>query len=114
MAVESPVRTESLPRIARTPFYYGWVILAVAALANFTSAPGQTYTFSVFLDSFTGELGLSSTLVATLYLAGSLTAAGMMVFVGRSLDRFGPRVMLVFAALCLGLGALWMWRVTEA
>lgn len=111
MASTTEPGSESLPRIARTPFYYGWVILAVAALASFTSAPGQTYTFSVFQDSFIEDLGVSSTVVSTLYLFGSLTAAAMIIFVGRSLDKFGPRIMLIFVTVCLGLGAIWLSRV---
>lgn len=111
MSSTSRPRTESLPRIARTPFYYGWVILLISALASFTSAPGQTYTFSVFQDSFIEDLGISSTTVSALYMAGSLTAAGCVIFVGRGLDRFGPRIMLAASALALGLGALWLSRV---
>ena len=107
-------RTEHIPRIARTPFYYGWIILAVAAVANFTSAPGQTYTFSVFLDSFIEDLGISATYISTLYLFGSLTAAGMIIIVGRSLDRFGPRVMLVTVTILIGSGAIYMSRVETA
>jgi sugar phosphate permease len=105
---------ESLPRIARTPFYYGWVILVISGLASFASAPGQTYTFSVFQDSFIEDLGVTSTTVSSLYLLGSLTAAGMVIFVGRGLDRFGPRIMLVVASLALGLGAVWLSRVDGA
>ncbi|NQW19309.1 MAG: MFS transporter [Chloroflexi bacterium] len=104
----------SLPRVARTPFYYGWVILAVAALANFTSAPGQTYTFSVFQNSFLNDLHLSSTAVSTLYLFGSLTAAVIIIFIGRYLDRLGPRVMLVIVTIFLGLGALWLSQINFA
>ena len=101
-----------LPRVARTPFYYGWVILVIAGIGSFASAPGQTYTFSVFQNSFITDLQISSTLVSTLYLFGSLTAAGLMILVGRSLDHFGPRKMLVFSVLFLGLGALWLSQVS--
>jgi len=107
-------RAENLPRVARTPFYYGWVILVIASLASFTSAPGQTYTFAVFQDSFIEGLGVSSTTISALYLLGSLTAAGSVIFIGRGLDRFGPRIMLVIAALALGLGAIWLSRVDGA
>ena len=105
---------KSLPRVARTPFYYGWVVLFVAALASFVSGPGQTFTFSVFQDSFIEDLSLSSTSISTLYLFGSLTAAGLIIFIGRSLDRFGPRLMMVFSVVCLGLGALWLSQVTTS
>ncbi len=111
MAAITETRTEKLPRIARTPFYYGWIILAVAGLASFTSAPGQTYTFSVFLDSFIEDLNISSTYVSTLYLFGSLTAAGMIIFVGRALDVVGPRIMLVTVTVLIGGGALLLSRV---
>ncbi len=103
-----------LPRVARTPFYYGWVVLVVAALASFVSGPGQTFTFSVFQDSFIEDLNLSSTAISTLYLFGSLTAAGMIIFIGRSLDKYGPRRMVVFSVICLGLGALWLSRVNSS
>ena len=111
MTSQNDPTSTALPRVARTPFYYGWVVLAVAALGSFASAPGQTFTFSVFQDSFINDLNLSSTSVSTLYLFGSLTAAGMIIFIGRSLDRFGPRRMMVFAVVCLGLGAMWLSQV---
>ena len=86
-------------------------MLAVAALGSFASAPGQTFTFSVFQDSFINDLKLSSTSISTLYLFGSLTAAGMIIFIGRSLDKYGPRRMMVFAVVSLGLGAMWLSQV---
>jgi len=106
--------TVSLPRVARTPFYYGWIVLVIAALGSFASGPGQTFTFSVFQNSFIDDLSLSSTSVSTLYLFGSLTAAGMIIFIGRSLDKYGPRRMMVFAVVCLGLGAMWLSQVNSA
>ena len=90
---------DSLPRVARTPFYYGWVVVAVAALGNFTSAAGQTYTFSVFQESFVVDLNISTTSIASLYLLGSVTAAVLIIFVGRYLDLLGPRVMFVFVTI---------------
>ena len=112
MTTGTDASTKPLPRVARTPFYYGWVILVVAALGNFASAPGQTYTFSVFQNSFISDLNMSSTSVSTLYLFGSLTAAGSIIFIGRSLDKYGPRRMMVFAGLFLGLGAIWLSQVS--
>lgn len=46
-----------------------------------------------------------------LYTAGSLTAAGFMVFIGRALDRWGARVMLVGLGVLFGLTALLMSQV---
>jgi MFS family permease len=97
--------------ISRTPFFYGWVILAVSALARFISSPGQTFLISVFIDPIISELGWSRTLVSSLYTAGSLTAGVVVIFVGRLLDRYGARIMLLAVGVLFGLAALWMSTV---
>ncbi len=97
--------------ISRTPFFYGWVILAASALARFISSPGQTSLISVFIDPIISELGWSRTLVSSLYTAGSLTAGVAVIFVGRLLDRYGARIMLLAVGVLFGLAALWMSTV---
>jgi len=99
--------------VTRFPIFYGWVILGVASIAQFASAPGQTYTISIFVDHFVSEMGWSRTLVAGLYTAGSLTAGVVVLFVGRLLDRYGPRVMLTVVGLLFGVAAFAMSRVTH-
>ena len=90
-------------RIQGLPFYYGWVVLGVASLAVFAAGPGQTYAVSVFVDPIIEDLQWSRTLVSALYTAGSLTAALAMVLVGRLLDRYGARTMMVAVVLLFGL-----------
>lgn len=97
----------------RLPIFYGWVILPVASLALFTSGPGQTYTISVFVDPIIEDMGWSRTLVSSLYTAGSLSAALVMVLVGHLLDRFGARIMLMGVAVCFGFGVLFMSTVNH-
>lgn len=77
----------------------------------FISGPGQTYAVSIFVDPIIDELGWSRTTVSGLYTAGSLTAAVAMVLVGRLLDRYGARVMLMAIGVLFGLAALWMSTV---
>jgi len=48
----------SIPQ--RVPFFYGWIILAVSALAIFISSPGQTFSVSIFVDHIIADLGLSA------------------------------------------------------
>lgn len=98
-------------RYQRLPFFYGWVIVAAAGLGMFASAPGQTYAFSVFLDPVIEDLGWSRTLISSLYFFGSLTAAGIIVGVGRLLDKFGARVMLGAVAIVFGGVLIGMSRV---
>ena len=87
--------------------------MPVASLAMFSSGPGQTFSFSVFVDPIREEMGWSQTMIASLYTAGSLTASAGLLVVGRLLDRFGARVMLTAVGLAFGLGALWMSRVNS-
>ena len=104
-------RPRRLPLPSRFPIYYGWVILPMASIALLMSGPGQTFSFSVFVQPMRDELGLSQTAFASLYTAGSLAASGALILVGRLLDRLGARVMLTAVGVLLGLGALWMSRV---
>ena len=97
--------------VARVPFFYGWVILAVSALGIFISGPGQTYSVSIFVDPIISDLGWSRTLVSGLYTVGSLTAGAVMILVGRLLDRYGARVMMTSVGILFGLAALWMSSV---
>ena len=91
--------TTTASLLGRLPFYYGWVVLGVAGLAIFCSGPGQTYTVSIFVDPIINDLGWSRTTVSGLYTAGSLTAALVMILVGRLLDRYGARVLLGFVVV---------------
>lgn len=94
--------------ITSTPFYYGWVILVVAGITHFTSAPGQTYVVSIFLEPMIDDMGWSRTIFSGLYTAGSMTAALFMVAVGKALDRFGARKTLAILCVLMGFAAIWM------
>ena len=65
------------------PYYYGWLILSVTALAMFFSGPGQTYAISIFLEPMRKSLNLSLSEIASLYTLGSLSAAVFLVFIGQ-------------------------------
>lgn len=96
----------------KVPFYYGWVILVVSATAMFASGPGQTYSVSIFLEPMRDGLGLGLTHVAGLYTLGSLCAATTMFVVGRLLDRYGARIMLVYVSICFALATVWMANIS--
>ena len=94
--------------------FYGWVIVAVAALITFSSSPGQSFGFSVFLDSIIEDTGLSRTAVSSLYAVGTGLSAVMVLLVSRMADRYGPRRTLGLVALALGLacfGMAWSYHV---
>jgi MFS family permease len=86
--------------------FYGWVIVAVAALGIFVSGPGQSHTFSVFLVHIQADLGISATTLSSAYAFATLIAAFGLPYMGRLVDRFGPRRMLLIVTLLLGLACL--------
>ncbi|MBM3925497.1 MAG: MFS transporter [SAR202 cluster bacterium] len=74
--------------------YYGWIIVVFAGMVQFLSAPGQNHSISVFFDPMIEGLGLSRTMMSSMYAAGSMTAALTVVGLGKLLDRYGARVMM--------------------
>ncbi|MFC2069229.1 MFS transporter [Chloroflexota bacterium] len=107
----SPSPTSQPSFATRTPFFYGWVILAVSSLGLFISGPGQTYSISLFVDPIITDLGWSRTFVSGLYTAGSLTAGVAMIMMGRLLDHYGARIMMTLVGVLFGFAALWMSSV---
>ncbi|WP_416147526.1 MFS transporter [Salipaludibacillus sp. HK11] len=100
-------------------FYYGWVIVFIAALGVFFSGPGQTYSNSIFVDQYILEFGWSRSQVSGLYSVATLAAGVTMIFVGKFIDRLGQRTMMVLvgsllAAACFFnsiVSSMWMFVV---
>lgn len=97
-----------------TPAFSGWWMLLVAGLAVFLSGPGQTYGVSVFVDPMISELGMSRSLFSSLYSIGTLTSAGVLMLVGRQIDRVGNRVIMAATALIFGVGLMLLSFVNGA
>ncbi|MFC0014107.1 MULTISPECIES: MFS transporter [Allobacillus] len=99
--------------------YYGWVIVFIGALGIFFSGPGQTYSNSIFIDAYIEDFGWSRSLVSGVYSSATLVAGLIMIFVGRFIDRFGQRVMMVvvgtlFAIACFlnsAVSTIWMLTI---
>jgi len=88
----------------RLPVFYGWVMIGVAGLIIFCTGPGQTFSFSLFIDSFIDDFGWSRTLVSSLYSCATLISGCLMFLVGRLVDRFGARWICLVSASLLALG----------
>ena len=87
-------------------FYYGWLMVGVAGIGMFCSGPGQSYTFSVFIEPISRDLGISKTSIASAYAIATLAAAFLLPRAGKLLDRFGPRQTLLIVSICLGLACM--------
>lgn len=86
--------------------FYGWVVLGVATLAMFASGPGQSHTFSIFVDLISRDLGISSTSLASSYAFATLIAALGLSRMGRFVDLFGPRRVLLVVIVLLGFACM--------
>src|SRR5690606_447795 len=96
-----------LMHVLRRPFY-GWWIIIVGALVAYSSGPGQSYTFSVFIDSIIEDTSLSRTAISALYAVGTGVSAVMVMTVSRLADRYGARQTLIAAAIGLGIACFAM------
>ncbi|GAM15383.1 MFS transporter [Mesobacillus selenatarsenatis] len=91
----------------KTNFYYGWVIVFIAGMGVFFSGPGQTYSVSVFIDSYIKDFGWSRSHVSAVYSLATLAAGICMFFVGRFVDKWGQRKMSVIVGIGLALASFW-------
>lgn len=87
-------------------FYYGWFILIIAGFGVFFSGPGQTYSNSQFIDEYIHDFGWSRSLVSSVYSIATLLAGFLMIFVGRFIDRFGQRMMMVTIGTLFAMASL--------
>ncbi|MCP4606514.1 MAG: MFS transporter [Proteobacteria bacterium] len=87
---------------SKTPFFYGWVIVALASLSMFATTPGQSDSFSIFMDSFVNEFGWSRTFISTLFSGATLLSGALVFFAGRFVDRIGAKWGAIGSAAILG------------
>jgi MFS family permease len=87
-------------------FFYGWVMLGVGALGMFASGPGQSHIFSVFITPMRLDLGISHTSVSSAYAMATLVAAFGLPYVGRLVDRYGVRPVMLTVGILLGFAAI--------
>lgn len=93
--------------------FYGWLVLFSAAVGMFVSGAGQSFTFSVFVDPIAADLGIGNTAVASAYGVATLAAAFVLPYVGRLIDLFGARIVLIGVASALGAACFAFSFVTD-
>ena len=94
-------------------FYYGWVIVVLSAITFFLSAPGQTYSISVFIKVYVDELNISRTDISLAYSIATIISGSMLVFMGKAVDKYGVTKMLIIVTLMLGVATFYNSFVTS-
>jgi MFS family permease len=88
--------------------YYGWVIVATLALTETVSWGILYYAFSVFLVPMREALGWSEAALTGAYSLALLVSGMAAPFVGRWIDRRGPRWLMTAGSL-LGVVLVLAW-----
>ena len=97
---------ENVLRYFIPKFFYGWIIVGVANLGIFSSGPGQSHTFSVFVGPISKDLGLSNASIASAYGLATLIAAFLLPYMGKIIDKYGPRNSLIIISIILGISCI--------
>ncbi|WP_231554525.1 MFS transporter [Arthrobacter sp. L77] len=90
-----------------------WGVVAAGALISAATAPGQTAGLSPLTDPLIDELGISRTDISSSYLLGTLVGAVALPFIGRGIDRWGPRKVILIAVTAFALALLGLSFVSD-
>ena len=109
----APTRRPTL-LMRRLPGFYGWTILAAATLGMAATLPGQTAGVSLFIEGFVRDLDLSRSVVSWAYTIATVIGALALPYIGRQMDRIGPRRMVAlvgggFALACMAMSQITGW-----
>ncbi|MGD9884785.1 MAG: MFS transporter [Reyranella sp.] len=100
------MQSEAAPSLAaRLPFFYGWVIIAVAFVTVALSVTART-AFSLVFPPIVEEFGWDRGLAAGAFSFGFLVSAVLSPIVGRLMDRRGPRFVIEAGVLVMAAGLL--------
>jgi MFS family permease len=75
------------------PFFYGWIVVAVAFVTMGLGVNART-AFSLLFPPILDEFGWERGMTAGAFSFGFLVSAVLSPFVGRLMDRRGPRVVI--------------------
>jgi MFS family permease len=89
--------------VSRLPFFFGWVIIAVAFVTMALSVSART-AFSLMFPPIVDEFGWDRGLAAGAFSFGFLVSAGVSPVLGRLIDRRGPRFVIEAGVLITGAG----------
>ncbi|HEU4548227.1 MAG TPA: MFS transporter [Rhizomicrobium sp.] len=95
-------------RATLSPFYYGWLVLAAAAVSEMLATGASSYASGLFVLPLQAEFHISragaSSAVLVLFLGTALTAP----HVGRLLDRYSLRMVISLGAVtfCAALAGI--------
>ena len=108
----APRGTIAVATTVKPPFFYGWVIVAVAFVTMGVGVNART-AFSLLFPPILDEYGWERGVTAGAFSFGFLVAAVLSPSLGRLMDRRGPRVVMEMGVGLMGAGLLLATLVRE-
>lgn len=90
---------------SRLPFFYGWLIVAVAFITMAVGVNART-AFSLLFPPILAEFHWDRGITAGAFSFGFLVSAVLSPSLGRLMDRRGPRVVMELGVIAMGAGLL--------
>ena len=97
---------------ARIPFFYGWVIVAVAFITMAVGVNART-AFSLLFPPIIDEFGWAHGATAGAFSFGFLVTAVASPFLGRLMDRRGPRIVIEIGVGLVASGSILAAMIRE-
>jgi MFS family permease len=92
-----------IPGMAQLPFFYGWVVVAVAFVTMGLGVNART-AFSLFFSPMLDEFGWERGVTAGAFSLGFIVSTGFAPLLGRVMDRRGPRTVMVVGIVATTTG----------
>jgi MFS family permease len=94
-----------MQRLAHVPFFYGWIIIAVAFVTMAIGVTGRT-AFSLLMRPLIDEFKWDRGLAAGAFSFGFVVSAILSPFVGKVMDARGPRLVILTGVGLMATGLL--------
>ena len=91
---------------SKTPFFYGWYIVAAAGTSMFVRNSVGSLTLAVFVYPISLDLGWSRTLIGGAASLGGILSIAASPPVGWAVDKYGARLVLTLGVIFLGLSTI--------
>jgi MFS family permease len=93
-------------------FYGWWIVLGCTAILFVSSGIGF-YGHGVILDPLRERYGWSKGIISSAVTLYFFTSGVMGMLMGRFIDRYGPKPVLILGSATMGIGFLLLSRVTQ-
>src|SRR3954471_3040531 len=87
------------------PFFYGWLLVAIGFLTVAVGVNART-AFSLLFPPILRDFGGDRAVTAGIFSFGFLVSAMVTPFVGRLMDRRGPRLVVELGIVAMAAGLL--------